>query len=142
MRGGRLQRQVRVFRLRQLRVQKIERGESEEQENENRRQRPDNLDRRVMAGLGSHRIFRGAEFQGNDDEQRKNEKRNRNNEPQCILFKPAYFVHDRRGGLLHAHLPMHRLIGVGADSREQTGHPRQCCVNPIPHGTLSLTRLI
>jgi hypothetical protein len=37
---------------------------------------------------------------------------------------------------------MHRLIGVGADSREQTGHPRQCCVNPIRHGTLSLTRLI
>ncbi|EGP59088.1 hypothetical protein Agau_C102185 [Agrobacterium tumefaciens F2] len=37
---------------------------------------------------------------------------------------------------------MHRLIGLGADSREQTGHPRQCCVNPIRHGTLSLTRLI
>ncbi len=96
---------------------------------------PDDFDRRIVAGLGRYRILGCPELRNNENEQDENEKRDGNDKPQGILFKPTNFVHDWRCGLLQSHLPILRLVSAGADSREQTDHARKRCVNPSNHGT-------
>ncbi len=130
---GGLDGQFRLFRGSELLGQQLEGGNGKEQEDDDRAERPDDLDSRVVAGLGRHRVLAFAELDDDDDEQKENEQGDRNDEPQCVLLEPANFFHDRGRGGLEALLPVERLISEGGRSKEQTAKSGQTCKSFVFH---------
>src|SRR5690606_38563411 len=131
--AGCLDRQLRLFRRRKLPGQKLERGNCKEEESNDRTKRPDDLDRRVMAGLGRNRVCAFTEPDNDDDEQNENKQRDRDDEPQCVLLEPAKLFHDRSCGRLKAELPVDWLICKGGRSKKQTADGGQNCKSFVFH---------
>ena len=107
--------------------QQPERRDGDGDQDQNRHHRPGDLERRVVGGAGGLGIALLVEADHHVDEQAENEQRDHGDDDGDVGMERGDLLHDRRGGLLEAHLPRRRLTiaGIGRAAHRRGSPPRQ-----------------